>query len=224
MFTGIIQETGVLEKRTAGSQGTEFAVTARDTSRRVNPGDSVSVNGVCQTVETVTGDTITFTAVGETLRRTTLGSVYAPVIVNLERAATPETALGGHIVQGHVDGVGRVATFQEIRRGSDAVDRVLTISLPDGLRAGVVEKGSIAIDGVSLTVAGVTPDGMVNVAIVPYTLQRTIVGNYQSGTPVNIETDIVGKYVRHYMARVYGAEPNPVTGAEKASRGHIAGR
>jgi riboflavin synthase len=196
MFTGIIEETGMLEKRAATPRGTQFAVRAPVASKHLKPGDSVAVNGVCQTVETATGDTFTFTSIAETLRRTTLSSVVAPVAVNLERAATVETALGGHIVQGHVDGVGRV----EVSDGC-----TLTIRLPDELLLGVVEKGSIAVDGMSLTVAGVSSDRTISIAIVPYTVQHTVVGNYRPGSLVNIECDIIGKYVRRYLTNVHGA-------------------
>jgi riboflavin synthase len=225
MFTGIIQETGTLEKRATTPDGVRFAVVARDLSKRLKPGDSVAVNGVCQTVETAVGDTFTFTAVAETLRRTTLGSVDSAIAVNLERAATPETALGGHIVQGHVDGVGRVETFETIQRGDrpGMADRLLTIWLPAELASGVVEKGSIAIDGVSLTVAGVTGDGRVTIAIVPYTMEKTVVGNYMMGTPVNIETDILGKYVKQYLMSVYGGVENSAGGGH-APRGKAGGR
>jgi riboflavin synthase len=210
MFTGIIEQTGTVESRTETPEGVTFAVSVSGMERRLAPGDSIAVSGVCQTVESVAGDTFRFTSVGETLRKTTLGSMQPPHEVNLEWAATPETALSGHLVQGHVDGVGRVEAFEEVsgadETGKELTDRLLTIELPTEILSYVVKKGSIAIDGVSLTVVAVKPDNRITITIIPYTLDKTIVRHYRGGTLVNVEADIIGKYVRHYMTEGYGYE------------------
>jgi riboflavin synthase len=203
MFTGIIRSMGRVVRRVEGPGGHTFTVSAPEMARRLAPGDSVAISGACMTVESVVGDTFAFTAVGESLSRTTLGSIDEGSPVNLEPAATPETALGGHIVQGHVDGMGRVVSFERVSRegpaGKDLSDRLLTIELPEDVFVYAVEKGSITIDGISLTIAGVGSGRTITITIVPYTLQETIVSEYEPGTPVNVEVDIVAKYVRHYL-------------------------
>ena len=201
MFTGIIREIGELAQRVEKPDGVECCVRAVGAAERCSPGDSIAVSGVCQTVETVVGDTITFTAVGETLRRTTLSDLGPGSRVNLEHPATLATALGGHLVQGHVDGVGRVERFEQVETtgATQPGDRYLTIALPHAIFMFAVEKGSITIDGVSLTIAGVGSGKTVTITIIPYTLRETIIGEYQIGTSVNIEVDIVAKYVRHFV-------------------------
>ncbi len=194
MFTGIIQEIGAVEDRREMESGCTFLVRASRTCRNASPGDSLAVNGVCQTVETVDGERFEFTAVGETLRRTTLAVLNGSARVNLETAATPVTALGGHLVQGHVDGVGKVESF--VREG---MDRILTVRLPEEAARLVVAKGSIAIDGVSLTIVESKAGNLVTIAVVPFTVDNTIVADYERGTPVNVEADIIGKYVMKYL-------------------------
>jgi len=201
VFTGIIREIGELVQRVEKPDGVEFGVRAAVAGEHCSPGDSISVSGVCQTVEAVAGDIITFTAVGETLRRTTMSDLTPGNRVNLEHPATPATALGGHLVQGHVDGVGRVERFEQVDTtdNTQTSDRYLTIALPDALFVFTVEKGSIAIDGVSLTIAAVGSGKTITITIIPYTLQETIIGDYEVGTSVNVEVDIVAKYVRHFV-------------------------
>jgi riboflavin synthase len=201
MFTGIIHDMGRIQQRVEKHDGIEFCVAARDTAERLSKGHSVAVNGVCHTVESVTGDTFTFTSVGETLRRTTLGKILPAARVNLEPAATADTALGGHLVQGHVDGVGRVEAMEE-----GGMDRLLTIRLPAKIFAYMVSKGSVAVDGVSLTVVETKPDNCITITIIPFTMENTIIGGYRVGTSVNIEIDIVGKYVREYLMRIVGGD------------------
>ena len=189
MFTGIIRSIGTIRRRQRVAGGVSFTVACPDLEKGISPGDSVAVNGVCQTVEGSAHGEIVFTAVGETLKRTTLDSLRVGARVNLETAATAESLLGGHIVQGHVDGVGTVQSFT--RAGKD---RILKVRLPKETIAFVVAKGSIAIDGMSLTVIERGDGGTVTVAIVPYTLGHTVVGAYRPGTRVNVETDVIGKY------------------------------
>jgi riboflavin synthase len=219
MFTGIIRSMGRVVSRVEGPAGHTFTISAPGMARRLAPGDSIAISGACMTVESVAGDTFAFTAVGESLIRTTLGNVDAGSPVNLEPAATPETALGGHIVQGHVDGVGRVVSFERVSRESTASgelsDRLLTVELPAEVFVYAVEKGSIAIDGISLTIAGVGAGRTITITIVPYTLQETNVSEYKPGTPVNVEVDIVAKYVRHYLMNSQQGN-QPMSGGQPA--------
>jgi riboflavin synthase len=199
VFTGIVEVIGAIESVRRGVAGTTFAVRA-DAERfasGLKPGDSVAVNGVCLTVERSGPERFEATAVGETLARTTLGRARAGDRVNLERAATPNTALGGHIVQGHVDGVGRVQSFAK-----NGLDRLLTVKLPADVYDYVVPKGAIAIDGVSLTVIERQSTLRITITMVPFTLERTIAAFYRSGTEVNVEVDVIGKYVRDYLTRM----------------------
>lgn len=189
MFTGIIRSVGTVRRRRRVAGGVSFTVAAPGWNGGISPGDSVSVNGVCQTVESSARGEIVFTAVGETLERTTLGTLRTGARVNLETAATVASLLGGHIVQGHVDGVGTVQSFARVGN-----DRILKLRVPREMLEFIVAKGSIAIDGVSLTVIECGKGGVVAVTIVPYTLEHTVVGGYRPGTTVNVETDILGKY------------------------------
>jgi riboflavin synthase len=193
MFTGIVQ-----------SLATVTAVDSREDSARITiedallagtaPGDSVSVNGVCLTAATVDGSHVTADVMLETLRRSSLATVKAGDRVNIERTATIDTLLGCHIVQGHVDGVGRVAG-----RAPSAAWDVVTVEIPADLSRYVVEKGSIALDGVSLTVAAVEGT-TVTVSLIPETLRRTTWGERATGDPVNVEVDILAKYIERLVA------------------------
>lgn len=197
MFTGIIQAVGTVKGRRSVSDGVSMTVTGIGALRNLEPGDSVAVNGVCQTVEYGSNGEITFTAVGETLKRTTLDELRSGSRVNVETAATVETALGGHIVQGHVDGVGTVRSLVRVGK-----DWLLSVRVPKEVLDLLVAKGSIAIDGVSLTVIDPKPDGVITVTIVPFTFENTIIGQYRAGTRVNVEADILGKYVIRFLERI----------------------
>jgi riboflavin synthase len=200
VFTGIIQTIGSIESARRTAAGTSFTIRAGDFGESIRPGDSVAVNGVCLTAERCDADRFTATAVGETLRRSTLGAARAGDRVNLEQAATPDTALGGHLVQGHVDGIGRVKSF--VRTGAKAgADWLLSIELPEDVYGYVVPKGSIAIDGISLTVVDQKPGRVITITVVPFTLEHTIADSYGPGTTVNVEADIIGKYVKEYLER-----------------------
>ena len=201
MFTGIIEVIGAIESARRIAAGTAFFIRAAEFADSIRPGDSVAVNGVCLTAERCEANGFNATAVGETLRRTTLGTARAGDRVNLERAATPNTALGGHLVQGHVDGIGRVKSF--VRTGTKGgADWLLSIELPEEVYGYVVPKGSIAIDGISLTVVGQKPGRVITITIVPFTIEHTIVDSYRPGTNVNVEADIIGKYVKQYLERI----------------------
>jgi riboflavin synthase len=192
MFTGIVEELGTV--RRAGSR---LAVSARKVVDDSEPGSSMSVNGVCLTVvERASEDgaaLLSFDLSPETLDRSSLGRLEPGDGVNLERPVTLVTRLGGHLVQGHVDGVGEVRTIEETPPG-----RTMTINVPESLRRYVVEKGSIAVDGVSLTVA-IVEEGRFRVALVPFTLEATTFGGAKVGDPVNLEVDVVAKYVEGFL-------------------------
>jgi riboflavin synthase alpha subunit len=196
VFTGIVQKIGKVESRRRTRDGMSFVVSGMGADV-LSAGDSVAINGVCQTVETPRSGEFGFTAVGETLARTTLETLRRGAPVNLETAATPESALGGHIVQGHVDGVGTVRSFS--RRGQDWI---LAVQAPAELMAAVVPKGSVAIDGTSLTVIDAGPGGMITMTIIPFTRDNTIARDYTPGARVNVETDILGKYVAKYLEQI----------------------
>jgi riboflavin synthase len=190
MFTGIVEALGRVVET-----GSRLRVRAQPLAGDVSPGESICVSGVCLTVlpSSNDGGTLDFDLSPETLERTSLGALASDRPVNLERAATLETRLGGHLVQGHVDGVGEVTMVREVASGKE-----IRVELPDGLARYVVEKGSIAVDGVSLTVTDVS-DGGFGVALIPYTLEMTTLGAAVVGDPVNLEVDVLAKYVEGLM-------------------------
>jgi riboflavin synthase len=197
VFTGIVRELGVVEEVAAAEGGARLTLTAPETAAGVAPGDSISVNGVCLTARAAEQGALVFDAVPETLARTTLGRLAAGDAVNVEPALRAGEPLGGHVVQGHVDGVGRVVSLRPEGEGAR-----LTVELPDGLERLAVEKGSIALDGVSLTIASL--DGRrVDIALVPHTLAATTLGRLNPGDEVNVEADVLAKHVERLLeARV----------------------
>jgi riboflavin synthase len=188
MFTGLIEATGQLIERKPTSDGMRFRITST-LAAELSPGDSLAVNGVCLTVTLSERDEIHADVGPETLRVTTLGTLARGRLVNLERPLRADGRFGGHFVQGHVDGVGHV---EEIRRDSDF--HWLTVSFPTELAPCLIRKGSIAVDGISLTVAGLGPDRF-DVMVIPYTLEHTNLRVLQVSDRVNLECDMVGKYV-----------------------------
>jgi riboflavin synthase len=192
MFTGIVEELGVVRALDGGRLVIGCPLVATDSPI----GASVAVNGTCLTVVERTEETLAFDLSGETLDRTTLGSVRAGSSVNLERPVSLVARLGGHLVQGHVDGVGRITA---IRPESDG-GATLTVAIPEELGSLVVLKGSIAIDGVSLTVAALH-DSEIQIASIPHTLAATTLGAASVGDHVNVEVDMVGRYVARLMER-----------------------
>jgi len=200
VFTGLIEEMGEITGVTGGVDGRSLRVRAARVGPTLMPGASIAVNGVCQTVTGLSGPTeFAITAVGETLRRTTLGSFRPGRRVNLERPLRVGDRLDGHWVNGHVDGKGRIL---EVRR--EGCDVSFRVGLPAGLGRFVVEKGSIAVDGVSLTVGEVDADSF-RIYIIPKTRELTLFGTYRAGDEVNIEADILAKYAAKAMAE--GVEP-----------------
>ncbi len=192
MFTGIVEERGEV-RATVGSR---LVVSCRTVPGGSQIGASVAVNGVCLTVVERTEEALTFDLSPETLDRSSLGRLDVGAPVNLERPATLGTRLGGHLVQGHVDGVGDVSAVESDGTGGARV----SVRVPAGLLRYVVEKGSITLDGVSLTVAVLTTDGVV-VALIPHTLQVTTLGAARPGDPVNIEVDVIARYVARLLGR-----------------------
>jgi riboflavin synthase len=195
MFTGIVRELGQITSVEGGDDGVRLVVAAPATAREAAVGDSVSVNGVCLTVTHATNGTLAFDAVPETLRRTSLGRLAPGHDVNLEPALRAGEPLGGHYVQGHVDGVGSIRSSD--REGDG---KRVWIDVPSGLRRYLVEKGSVAIEGVSLTVAEFDDRGFA-VALVPHTLAATTLGARAAGDPVNVEVDVLAKYVERLVVR-----------------------
>jgi riboflavin synthase len=194
MFTGLVEDLGTVVAVDVTGEGAVLTVESRLGSQ-VAEGDSVAVNGVCLTATTIRGQRFGFDVMHESLRRTSLAEIAPGSKVNLELALRADGRLGGHIMQGHVDSVGVIAGVRE-----DGFSRVVTVeAVPDLLRY-VVEKGSIAVDGVSLTVSRVD-DTSFDVSLIPETLERTNLGGTATGRTVNLEVDMVAKYVEKLMAR-----------------------
>ena len=196
MFTGIVEALGTIAGVDDANGARRLRVDARGIAASLSPGDSVSVDGVCLTVERADAQGFDATAVAETLARTTLGDRVAGDRVNLERAATLARYFGGHLVQGHIDATARVAAFDPRAQAPE-----LVLDLSDDVFALCVDKGSIAVDGVSLTVASRGPGARVAIAVVPHTIAHTTMGGYAPGRRVNVEADIVAKYVREFVRR-----------------------
>jgi riboflavin synthase len=193
MFTGIVSGVGKVVQAGSGRIGIQHAPTAK----RLELGGSVSVNGCCLTVVEKQGATFYADVVPETQRRTNLGRLAPGRPVNLELPLAGDGFLDGHIVQGHIDATGRIKNVRKTTSGSEVV-----IQLPARLRRLVAEKGSIAVDGMSLTVAGVDkPAGTFKVALIPHTLAATIAAGYAAGSVVNLEADVIARYVARNLRR-----------------------
>jgi len=189
VFTGIIEEVGTVESLNAGV----LAVKAEKVLEDVRLGDSIAVNGVCLTVTSFTAQRFTADVMPETVRRTSFRELKKGSPVNLERALTLASRLGGHIVSGHIDGTGQVESF---RPEGNAI--LLKVQAAPGLLRYIVEKGSVALDGISLTVAAVTARDF-TVSLIPHTREATNLRAKRAGSPINIETDILGKYVEKLL-------------------------
>jgi riboflavin synthase len=197
MFTGIVAELG--EVAGIEQRGDSARLTIRGSTEGVAPGESISVNGVCLTVTGILDDTFTADVMGETLDRSSLGALTAGAPVNLERSVRLADRLGGHLMQGHVDSTGTI-----ISRSPAAHWDQVRISLPASISRYVVHKGSIAVDGISLTVSALGPpgtehDSWFEVCLIPETLKRTTMGTRQPGDVVNLEVDVLAKYVERLL-------------------------
>ena len=196
MFTGLIETTGTIKKIDASDQGSVIEI-ATTLAPGLKHGDSVAVNGVCLTATRLTPESFSADVMNESLNRTALGQLEATSTVNLERPLAIGDRLDGHIVQGHVDGVGTVASTTD-----QGFSRVIRVTTPNDLAKYVVEKGSIAIDGVSLTVSAVGTDGgddWLEVSLIPETLERTTLGSLRTGDKVNLEADVLAKHVERLL-------------------------
>ncbi len=195
MFTGIVRELGVVVRTEEARGGRTLVVRAPDTASRVGPGGSVAIDGCCLTATEIAADTIAFDAVPETIARTTLGGLDVDDRVNVEPAIRAGEELGGHYVQGHVDAIGLIRSVVAEGEGL----RVL-VDAPDAILRYCVEKGSVTVAGVSLTVAELTDEAFA-VALVPQTLAATTLSALQPGQHVNLEADVLGKYVEKLLTR-----------------------
>ena len=209
MFSGIVERIGRVERVVRDEGGGARLRIHAGFPEPPAPGASVAVNGVCLTVERSEGPAFEATAVPETLRRTTIGDLIPGGRVNLERALRLGGEIGGHWVQGHVDAKTRIASVQ--RSGADVV---VGVEIPEELRAYIVPKGSLAVDGVSLTVAAWNEPRAL-LALVPYTLDRTIASEYESGGAVNLEVDVLARYIERLMT-ARGILPEPRRAAAPA--------
>ena len=194
MFTGIVRELGRVAAVDGGEAGVRLELEAPHTARAAAPGDSVAIDGVCLTVTGVVDGRMTFDAVPETLRRSSLGTLGEGSRVNVEPALRAGEPLGGHYVQGHVDAVGRVRSVEPEGDG-----RRIWVDAPDEVLRLCVEKGSVTVAGVSLTVAELDGDGFA-LALVPHTLAVTTLGAVEPGDAVNLEADVLAKYVERLLA------------------------
>ena len=193
MFTGLVECLGTIRSAIADDAGRTLTIVAPRIAAELAIGDSVAINGVCLTVVDRVVETCTFQAGPETLRLTNLGELATGDRVNLERSVRMSDRLGGHLMQGHVDGLGQVA--ERMRQGEW---ETIWFSCSADLAAQMVTKGSVAVDGISLTVVEVKPDRF-SVALIPHTLAVTTLGFKQVGASVNLETDLIGKYVWKFM-------------------------
>jgi riboflavin synthase len=193
MFTGIIEEIGIIKAIVKTLMGLKFFVGCKETLTDLNMGDSISVNGTCLTVTEFNQDGFYVEAVAETLRCTNLGLVAENSLVNLERAMTLQKRIGGHLLQGHVDGVGEITKIAAEGNAS-----LLSIRFPENLRRYLINKGFIGIDGMSITIIDVEDD-IFRITLIPHTYEVTIAKNYQVGTEVNLEVDMFAKYLENFQ-------------------------
>ena len=194
MFTGLVADLGTVTAVDATADGVRLAVQT-SLAPEIAEGDSVAVNGVCLTATSIADGVFSADVMQESLRRSSLGEVVSGSPVNLELPLRASDRLGGHVVQGHVDGVAVVRSVRE-----DGFARVVTFDAPRDLLRYVVEKGSIAVDGVSLTVSAIDDDSF-SVSLIPETLERTTLGTAEVGRPVNLEVDVLAKYVEKLVSR-----------------------
>lgn len=206
MFTGIIEQTGVIRELRRSAEGSWLGIAAKGVAEGMRIGDSVAVNGVCLTARVVSDDGFGCDLSQETLNRTSLGRLPAGTPVNLERPLAVGERLGGHFVLGHVDGIGEVVTTEPSGLGC-----TMTLRFPRELERYLVYKGSIAVDGISLTIASLKEDCF-TVAIIPHTLEVTNLRSLRAGDPVNLEADILGKYFeRFFRLGLLEEKPSKIT-------------
>ncbi len=205
MFTGIVEELGTVRSMGGG----RLAVAAGRVLEGLQTGDSIAVNGICLTVTAFDRQGFQADVMPETIRRTSFASLRQGSAVNLERALTLASRLGGHIVSGHIDGTGTILSFAE-----EGNALLMKIEAPPALLRYIVEKGSVALDGISLTVAAVA-DSWFSVSLIPHTRQVTNLRDKKAGDPINIENDVVGKYVERFLLQPAAAEDTPTGGISR---------
>lgn len=193
MFTGIIKETGTIKQITDKGQDIEFEVISSVLIKDVKTGDSIAINGICLTVKSFNGDSFTFDVSSSTLAHTNLAELKTGDKVNLEDSLTPSDRLGGHFVSGHIDCTAKVIGIEKTGRAYE-----ITFDLPSEAAPFITERGSVAIDGISLTVTEVAGDSF-KVVIIPHTFENTILGNKSTGSSVNIEVDMIARYIANYL-------------------------
>ena len=193
MFTGIIEEVGTLLATRKASKSESLTIEAPYVLQDAKVGDSIAVNGICLTATSISGNTFTADVMAETMRRTSLGTLHTGSKVNLERAMAANGRFGGHIVTGHIDGTG---TICEVK--SDEIAVCYSIKAPEKIMHYIVEKGSVAVDGISLTVAKTTQTTFM-VSVIPHTAQCTVLSHKKAGDKVNLENDCIGKYIEHFL-------------------------
>ena len=196
MFTGIIKETGIIRKIINMGQDIEFEVSAGRLLERAGIGDSVSINGVCLTVKSFDGQGFTFDVSSNTLTHTNLMHLKAGDRVNLEDSLTPGDKLGGHFVSGHIDCTAKIIDVHKTGRAYE-----MTFELPIEIAPFIAERGSVAIDGISLTITGVSRDNF-KVVIIPHTFENTVLGSKGTGSFVNIEVDMLARYIANYLKNI----------------------
>lgn len=215
MFTGLIETKGIITRTERVAGGMRLEVYAPDFGRDMAIGDSVAVDGACVTIVKFQRGAFLVDISDETLSRTTLGELRQGGHVNLERAMRMSDRLGGHIVSGHVDAVGKLAMRQAAGNGT-----IYRFAAPPEVMAYIVEKGSVAVDGISLTVARIFPDGFA-AAVIPHTEEITTLGDKAIGANVNMETDVFGKYVKKYVDGYLGAKPGGGEGGGRRNLGDL---
>lgn len=215
MFTGIIEEIGTVKTIQRNGSNSFIVIEAKKVLEDVHLGDSIAVNGVCLTVTKTDGSIFQADVMNETLSRSSLGELRQGSKVNLERAMAANGRFGGHIVSGHIDGTGTIADIK-----NDGIAVWYTIAANADIMRYIVEKGSIAIDGISLTVAKVT-DRDFSVSVIPHTAEMTILSTKSKGQTVNLENDIIGKYVEKLMKPAENSEKSGIDTAFLASNGFI---
>jgi len=216
MFTGIVEETGSLRSITQGSQTAHVRVAANRVLEGTRVGDSILTDGICLTVTALAAGTFTADVMPETVRRTTLSRRRPGDRLNLERSLRADSLIGGHLVTGHVDGVG---TVEAVQPEKNAI--VLSIAAPAQVTGLCVPRGSVAVNGVSLTVVGGS-DGVVRVSLIPHTAAETNLGGLRAGDAVNLEADLIARYVHAFLTRLGGAAragvPPPAGGSPTDAR------
>lgn len=198
MFSGIVEEMGVINEITITPEWTKLTIQAEKTLDETKIDDSIAVNGACLTVIAIDKNSFTFQVIPETLTKTNLGLLKLDSKVNLERSMTLATRIGGHMVQGHADMTCHILAINTDEKGT-----VITFSLPEKLKLLVVDKGYVTLDGMSLTVVNRQSDRF-SIAFIPHTIQATTVQFYQLGQQVNLEVDVMGKYIHQYLTHYVG--------------------